>query len=224
MSVGARILKWQLLRAYAGPPLTRATVDLPLYVPLGDWSALGTNYYTIHDQSSANWNSAGTAGASHAQNDYIASIPRYYIYRGLMGLDLTSLPATIYPVEATFVAPYTLVWVDIWDSKAVLVDANGVPADSSGYGIMKDRTVSLGDVLIYYGTFGYMEKDIPLNDAGLAWIQANAHTVGQLGLRMDREIADQAPGPMEEHQNYSPWVIGAGFPVAYLHLVYDYVA
>jgi hypothetical protein len=220
VGVPARVLSWQILRAYATPPLTRATVDLPTANPCGYWQGSDVNYLVLWGASSKLWNNASTYHTAMAQNAW--SSPLYYIGRGLISINLTSLPAVIYPVEATLKCPYTQIQSNLKDSWAVMVDANGVPANNSGYGLIRDRTTDLGDVVISKGGVRVVSIDVPFKDAGLAWIQANAHAVGQLGLRISWEIGMSAPGPSYEQQLFNPWVNGAAHPVAYLHLVYDY--
>jgi hypothetical protein len=220
VGVPARVLSWQILRAYAAPPLTRVTVDLPITSPRGFWDIYGTVYLTIWGASTATWRYSTTYNITQAAN--LWSTPYYYINRGMIGIDLTSLPAVIYPVEATLKCPYTLIGSNLKASWAVMVDASGIPADSSGYGLIRERTTHLGDVGISVGGYRYVSIDVPFNDVGLAWIQAHSHAVAQLGLRISWEIGMSAPGPSYEIQSFGPWIYGAAHPLTYLHLVYDY--
>jgi len=204
-----------------------AGIILP-YSTIGVWGAgWHLDYDYIHDMASANWASGGGTTADNVKGTVTNT---YLIKRGMFDIDCSDLPPSLTINCAKLVAP-----IAVWEStfkevNAVLVDATGVTVGDSGYGEILSKEASLGSILVPItgGTFYTGKKEIILNAAGIAFLEASAGGIARFGLRIDEEINAVPPihaekqrfgiGPLPEpfyiHANYLPtaggyiWVEG----------------
>lgn len=168
--------------------------------PLGYWSSgRRTTYALAHDRATGTWTPVNFGMQRiDSSNDYAKSLDVYIIYRGIIGIDLTTLSPSTPVNEASLVVPDMLKWATHRDIWGCLVDATGITTAESGYGDMRDRTTILGSVFIPSGTgFSYSDDVIILNSAGRTFIEDNAGGIAQFGLRQYYDIMDTAPGNSE---------------------------
>jgi hypothetical protein len=201
---------------------------LPLTNPRGYWgSGWDLSYTTIHDLGSATWYHS----YSGMPNVYVSQYHKsdsdmFLIYRALIGVDLTSLSPPIDISEAKLVCPFGWIKSTLRDIYIVLVDATGVTANGAGYGIMHDKTTSLGSLLVPAGyNPGYGLVEIPLNSAGIEFLENNAGEVVQVGIRIDQDISTTPPSDtISEAQDFFTPVVSDTHPEAYMWVIYPGLA
>ncbi len=196
-------------------------------VSLGQQKALadeGTFYSTASDGflETSNGTYANAHGAANAillsdSADTISIgqvlLPPFYVDRGALFFDTSSLPDNVYITAATL-SLYG--WADIstTDFDITVVDGSLLndPLVAGDYGYLRTQTTSGG----VFNTAGFSingYNDIPLNLAGMGWISKTGMT--KFGLRSSRDITATAPSgtdmvvvmPYEGGVGYRPMLI-----------------
>jgi hypothetical protein len=197
VSAGARVLKYQVLRAYAK---VRSTVIVYPCVPSGYYHGPpGDVYNVIHDAPTAEW-IYGVPDVD-PQNSYIYDSPHYRIDRPLVSFDLSAISPPITAISCTLFHPrINNAWASRRACNICGVDGAGIEGQPEGYGIMKDRTTKLFAWPFSGGPSTFYNVSMPFNADGLAWIEAVVGGVAHLGIRIDWDIANAAPNFSDEYQ------------------------
>lgn len=181
-----------------------ADIELSVGATQGGWeSGWNADYDYVHDLASANYTAESSSTAQNTRGMYVTT---FLIKRGLFTIDCSSIPSLVTISSAKLVIS-AAVWentrndVDPYSCSVCIVDATGVGANDAGYGQMESKQTILGSLEIpYTSNWGYQTgtKEITFNAAGRAFLESCAGGEARLGLRIDNDIDDVAPG--------APWV------------------
>jgi hypothetical protein len=208
-------------RCIEGTSLGLTEKSLPLVDPRGYWSSgWNLSYTIIHDLSPATWYT--DSQTVYAAQSHDPDTDRFLIYRAMFNVDLTGQSSPIGITQAKFVCPFGWVRSTTRDIYIVLVNATDVTADNDGYGIMLNKTTNLGSLLVSAGySFGYGLVEIPLNSAGIDFLEAHAGGTAQIGIRIDQDISATSPDDVNwEAQDFFTPVKPGDHPEAYMRITY----
>lgn len=167
-------------------------LELELSAIYGTWSSgWGAPYSTVHDAASATYSAAESPTAANTRG-----VTNYLIKRGLIDIDCSDIPLLMSVTSAVLKMDAAWNLEEDRTVYATLVDATGVTADNAGFGIMLTKTASLGSVLVpVTGIWGTQtgDKEITLNAAGRALLEASAGGTARFGLRLSTDIDNEAP-------------------------------
>jgi len=192
-----------------------------------------TFYSTVSDGFLEKGNSSYTGAHNAANADWVrgsfpilaigqASIgtPSYFIQRGALFFDTSSLPDDVYITAATL-SLYGYFNESYTDFDIIVVDGSLLndPLVSGDYGDLLTQTTSGGAFnTAGFSTSGY--NNIPLNAIGIGWISKTGMT--QVGLRSSRDITATVPSGFE-HVGVHPSESEAGVGYRPMLVVsYDY--
>jgi hypothetical protein len=121
--------------------------------------------------------------------------PLYYVDRGALFFDTSSLPDNVYITSATL-SLYGEYDFSTTDFNITVVDGSSLndPLVAGDYSYLRNQTTSGGAFnTAGFSTSGY--NDIPLNAAGMGWISKTGMT--KFGLRSSRDITPTEPSGYE---------------------------
>ena len=169
--------------------------DATFYSTVSDgFLEIGNSSYTdAHNASNADWVRGSFPILAIGQA--LAGTPSYFIQRGALFFDTSSLPDTAVITAATL-SLYGYFDDSETDFDITVVDGSLLndPLVAGDYGDLRTQTTSGGAFnTAGFSTSGY--NDIPLNAAGMGWISNTGMT--RLGLRSSRDITATAPVDFE---------------------------
>jgi len=154
----------------------------------------------------------------------------YGVGRAFFQVDLSGLSPSLHIAWAGLVCPNaTAMNASYPKSYSVeLVNGEGVECDNynhalKGYGDLFDKTVSLGSLSVPVGGLPSGELTIPLNSAGIAYLEAYAGGIAPFGMRLSTDISGEVPGATgyEYLRFYGAATGGSEDSRAYFYIIYN---
>lgn len=155
-----------------------------------------------HKAASAPWTSDPTL--CRAANTGLPFYTDYTVIRGLLKIDLTSVPLGTVITEATLFVWHCSATAEAGNMEVVLVNGTNIPEDNSGYGVMLGRTVNCGSITVPMGVHANVDYEFVLNTKGLLVLQNAVGGYAYFGVRIATDIND------DPQNNYNWW-----------HFIYD---